>query len=1156
MSVPPLSPADAARRASRARRRRGAVAVSRAPTARRRLDAEAYGGFVPDDRLRSDPAVTSAARRPRRIRNISRSSRPRPRREATSAAARASTSASAAPSSKVQAASTAPRRRAGRRGRQRRVRVRPRGRRAAVDAACASTLVALAVALRNESDALVLGVNAILAPRLHRAYGAAGMLSASGRCRAFDRRASGFVRAEGFGAVAVAAAGRGVDFCRTAHGGRAASLTAPRVARRSRSSAGAARRWTALEAHGTGTPLGDPIEVAAVCAVVDRRARSDADELGRVGHRVRGPDRRRAFAVVVGSGVSGLAFARALHHYAAVVVLEREAHVGGVWRSQANETSRVNTSEAAYRCHDAGAGDDADHTPACDILANLRRVAATYGTFLFRSPAVACRGAAGDHAVLVGPSRRVVAAALVCVCANRRLGRLRRLAFPSEGAFRGRVAYGAGDDARASTSAAVVVVGAGAFATENARTALEGGAARVAVVQRRRGSVCPRIVDYLNFSRPYDGAFAHRAEGNRLVFAAWKGAFAACGVTEPECWRAGRLAPAGHTISVSDVWLVAHACGSLSTALGRFGGVGPDAVTVGAASIPCTVILKCVGFWKNAALRRLLGANGLDANNVVRRGLCYQAEAILDNVGGYQSPSGSSYVEGAQLSILLLTAQLRDAARSRRGRLDAVDARASEGLLGLGTSPGAVAALGPRFLEAARARVLRRCLAFHETALPAASSPKTRATGARSSRSAAARRKRTPLHRSWTASPASGSTRRSRSARPRASGRRRRTSPRGSALGRGRRDGADERRAAPSRAARRARDRRRVLRRLRPRHGRRADAPLLGRARLAGATVFAETLALEASVDVPATIVFDAPSPSAVLRFLSPPRTTTGRRSSSRSTAAIARAVLRFPGGRLVLGLVAAVAVASTHSPRPTSASYGAFLRASFGAATLGRVEASTVDVRQLALLDVAGALGPPRSAGVYVAALGFTRPRGGEALEPNAHSSTGDLLSVAAGRVRPCPRARGRGPRVPRGRCHAFDGRADGYCRADGLAAYLLGGDGPDDVPGVEARHDGGSASLAAPNGSSQRRLLRSVDGATIALEAHGTGTALGDPVEVGAPSTRSARRAAAVKGVAGHAEACAAAAAWRRSSARPSGAGPRAERRAPVAERLRAAR
>ena len=56
----------------------------------------------------------------------------------------------------------------------------------------------------------------------------------------------------------------------------------------------------------------------------------------------------------------------------------------------------------------------------------------------------------------------------------------------------------------------------------------------------------------------------------------------------------------------------------------------------------------------------------------------------------------------------------------------------------------------------------------------------------------------------------------------------------------------------------------------------------------------------------------------------------------------------------------------------------------------------------------------------------------------------------------------------------------------------------------GSAVQQDGPSASLTAPNGSSQRRLIESVsrtisdNNGVSSLEAHGTGTALGDPIEV----------------------------------------------------------
>ena len=90
-------------------------------------------------------------------------------------------------------------------------------------------------------------------------------------------------------------------------------------------------------------------------------------------------------------------------------------------------------------------------------------------------------------------------------------------------------------------------------------------------------------------------------------------------------------------------------------------------------------------------------------------------------------------------------------------------------------------------------------------------------------------------------------------------------------------------------------------------------------------------------------------------------------------------------------------------------------------------------------------------------------------------------------------------------GRCHTFDRRADGYCRGEGCGAFYFSTEADDvAVSGTAVQQDGPSASLTAPNGSSQQRLIEAVRGGNgPSLEAHGTGTALGDPIEVRAYST-----------------------------------------------------
>jgi len=95
-------------------------------------------------------------------------------------------------------------------------------------------------------------------------------------------------------------------------------------------------------------------------------------------------------------------------------------------------------------------------------------------------------------------------------------------------------------------------------------------------------------------------------------------------------------------------------------------------------------------------------------------------------------------------------------------------------------------------------------------------------------------------------------------------------------------------------------------------------------------------------------------------------------------------------------------------------------------------------------------------------------------------------------------------------GRSHTFDERADGYARAEACCAsgLLRASDG--DAAGASVlrgscvRQDGKSASLTAPNGQAQQALLvASLSDASLSAEdlscaeAHGTGTALGDPIE-----------------------------------------------------------
>ncbi len=161
-----------------------------------------------------------------------------------------------------------------------------------VDTACSSSLVSLHLAVSSlrsgECDAaLVGGVNVIAHPTVSMSFAKTRMLSPTGRCKTFDASADGYVRSEG-GCVAVLlplskALASGAPVLAVIRGtsvnqdGRGSGLTAPNglaqeaLIRQAMADAGVdASEISYLEAHGTGTPLGDPIEVDTLARVFSR----------------------------------------------------------------------------------------------------------------------------------------------------------------------------------------------------------------------------------------------------------------------------------------------------------------------------------------------------------------------------------------------------------------------------------------------------------------------------------------------------------------------------------------------------------------------------------------------------------------------------------------------------------------------------------------------------------------------------------------------------------------------------------------------------------------------------------------------------------------------------------------------------------------------
>ncbi|CAG7999444.1 unnamed protein product [Penicillium salamii] len=162
-----------------------------------------------------------------------------------------------------------------------------------VDTACSSSLVALHMACQNlrlkECDAAIAsGVNLICDPRICQDLTKLGAISPDGLSYSFDSRANGYSRGEGLGSVVIKRLSdavsngdtiRAVIYASGAnHDGRTKGIFAPsseaqeRLVRETYKHADLGYKYTSyIEAHGTGTAVGDPTEVRALVSAFKGR---------------------------------------------------------------------------------------------------------------------------------------------------------------------------------------------------------------------------------------------------------------------------------------------------------------------------------------------------------------------------------------------------------------------------------------------------------------------------------------------------------------------------------------------------------------------------------------------------------------------------------------------------------------------------------------------------------------------------------------------------------------------------------------------------------------------------------------------------------------------------------------------------------------------
>jgi len=355
--------------------------------------------------------------------------------------------------------------------------------------------------------------------------------------------------------------------------------------------------------------------------------------------------------IIVGAGVTGLyAASKLLEENISFCVIDKRDVVGGIWSKYANTTSQVNTSEGAYRLIEKSKRSNRDHSMTREILEDIVQISKKVSDKIFlNTNADRIQKIDGLYKVSVtrNEEKIVLTSKGIILAINDRVGKPKEITWKNQTEFKGKIVSGISDGANDVdwNNKKVAIVGMGAFAVENARSALERGANHVTVVCRRHGTVCPKIIDYLNFATPYDDNFKHDKKSNLRNLMLWKKLYDRSGATQPECWPR-KIKHEGHTISVSDIWFIGHYLNKIETITGNISSMYENGVIVDDKQhIDADVVVNCVGFYRNSPLvKDLCDYKEMYNINYLDKDMVYLADAYIDD-DAFNSFFGSSVLE-------------------------------------------------------------------------------------------------------------------------------------------------------------------------------------------------------------------------------------------------------------------------------------------------------------------------------------------------------------------------------------------------------------------------------------------------------------------------------------------------------------------------------